>query len=119
LPQLVGACAERRAGPPVERRAAAIGCEHTNPPAGHDAPAAMYPRAALSNRGEGRTKRVAEIDRTAKHMRASPDWKVPTEAQKADGRRAFEEAIERIRAERQAVRDFSDKIERERAERAA
>jgi hypothetical protein len=29
---------------------------------------------------------IAEIDRTAEHMRASPNWREPTEEQKADGR---------------------------------
>src|SRR5580693_3330260 len=60
---------------------------------------------------------LEQLERTAERLRADPGWKEPTEAEKVDGRRAFEEAIESIR-ERQAVRDFSDAYERERAERA-
>jgi hypothetical protein len=62
---------------------------------------------------------LAQLELTRERLRAQPGWQEPTEEQKADGRRALDEAIERIRAELQAVRDFSDAYERERAERAA
>jgi hypothetical protein len=77
--------------------------------------APLYPLDKASEKNRS-FMALAEIDRTAEHMRASPNWREPTEEQKADGRRAFEEAIADIRARRQAVRDFSDKVERERAE---
>jgi hypothetical protein len=46
-------------------------------------------------------------------LEAQEGWKEPDEAEKAEGRRAFEDAIERIRAERQAIRDFTAHVERE------
>jgi hypothetical protein len=48
---------------------------------------------------------------------SQPDWKEPTESQKAEAVRGFDEALERMRAQRQGLRDFTAKVERERAER--
>jgi hypothetical protein len=62
---------------------------------------------------------LRQMDLTAERMRAQPDYVPPTEAQKAEAMARFEETIERMRAERQAVRDFTLKVECERAARAA
>jgi len=62
---------------------------------------------------------LRQLDLIEERRRQRGDCREATPEQLEDGRRAFEEAIERIRAERQAIRDFSDAYERERAERAA
>jgi hypothetical protein len=54
-----------------------------------------------------------QLQRIRERMEADPDWKEPTPDQLEDGRRAFEDAIERIRAERQAVKDFTAHVEAE------
>jgi hypothetical protein len=58
-----------------------------------------------------------ELDCIRERLQAEPGYKPPTPEQLEDGRRAFDEAVESMRAERQAIRDFSDAYERERAER--
>jgi hypothetical protein len=50
---------------------------------------------------------VEEMDLIAERVRTQADYKPPTPEQLEDGRRAFEACIERIRAERQALRDFT------------
>jgi hypothetical protein len=54
-----------------------------------------------------------QLHRIRERLRAEPGWKEPTEAEKAEGRRAFDEAIERIRSERQAIRAFTAYVEAE------
>jgi hypothetical protein len=54
-----------------------------------------------------------QLQRIRERMQAEPGWKEPTEAQKADARSGIEEAIERIRAERRAIRDFTAHVEAE------
>jgi hypothetical protein len=56
---------------------------------------------------------LEQLQRIRERMEADPDWKEPTPEQLEDGRRAFEDAIERIRAERQAIRDFTAHVEAE------
>ena len=56
---------------------------------------------------------LAEMDRIGERLRSQPGWKPPTPEQQERGRRAFEDAIERIRAERQALRDFTAFVEAE------
>ena len=46
-------------------------------------------------------------------MEADPDWKPPTPDLIEDGRLTFDPALERIRAERQAARDFTAHVEAE------
>jgi hypothetical protein len=58
-----------------------------------------------------------EMERMAERLRSQPDWKEPTESQKAEAVRGFDEALERMRAQRQGLRDFTAKVERQRAER--
>jgi hypothetical protein len=62
---------------------------------------------------------LRQLDLIEERRRQRGDCREPTPEQLEDGRRAFEDALERIRAERQAIRNFSDAYERERAERAA
>jgi hypothetical protein len=50
---------------------------------------------------------LEQLDRIRERNRSQPGWEAPTDEQKDEGKRAFEDAIERIRAERQAIRDFS------------
>jgi hypothetical protein len=59
------------------------------------------------------------LETMAERLRSQPGCEPPTEAQKAKTQRGLDEALARIRAERQAVRDFSDMIERERAGKVA
>jgi hypothetical protein len=55
----------------------------------------------------------AELETMAERLRAQPDWTEPTEAQKAEAMRGLDEAVERMRAERQALRDFTAYVEAE------
>jgi hypothetical protein len=61
---------------------------------------------------------MQQLDQMAGRRRAEPGYAPPTEAQKAEATARFEEMVERMRAERQALRDFTLKVERERAGRA-
>jgi hypothetical protein len=54
-----------------------------------------------------------QLHRIRERLQAEPGWKEPTEAQKADARSGIEEAFERIRSERQAIRDFTAHVEAE------
>jgi hypothetical protein len=56
---------------------------------------------------------LEQLQRIRERLQAEPGWTEPTEAEKAEGRRAFDEAIERIRAKRQAIRDFTAFVEAE------
>jgi hypothetical protein len=56
---------------------------------------------------------LEQLARIRERLQTEPGWTEPTEAEKAEGRRAFDEAIERIRAERQAVRAFTAFVEAE------
>ena len=51
---------------------------------------------------------IEQMNRTAERLRAQPGDEPPTPEQLVDGRRAFDDAIARIRAERRGIRDFSD-----------
>jgi hypothetical protein len=64
--------------------------------------------------GPGILTRLQEM---AERLRADPDYKPPTEAEKAETMRRLDEHRERQRAERQAIRDFSDAYEAERRSR--
>jgi hypothetical protein len=54
-----------------------------------------------------------QLQRIRERLQAEPGWTEPTEAEKAEGRRAFDDAIARIRAGRQAVKDFTAWVESE------
>jgi hypothetical protein len=56
---------------------------------------------------------LEQLQRIRERMQAQEGWKEPSEAEKAEGRRAFDEAIERIRSERQAIRAFTAYVEAE------
>jgi hypothetical protein len=56
---------------------------------------------------------LEQLQRIRERLQAEPGWTEPTEDEKAAAGRAFDEAIERIRAERQAVRDFTAFVEGE------
>jgi hypothetical protein len=56
---------------------------------------------------------LEQLQRIRERMQAQPGWKEPSEAEKAAAGRPFEGAIERIRAERQAIRDFTAHVEAE------
>jgi hypothetical protein len=56
---------------------------------------------------------LEQLARIRERMDADPEWKPPTPDQLEDGRRAFDSALERIRAERQAIRDFTAFVEAE------
>jgi hypothetical protein len=63
---------------------------------------------------DGAMDRVqAQLEEMAKRMRGSPDYVPLTPTQVEDAKRALDEAIERIRAERQAIRDFTAFVEAE------
>jgi hypothetical protein len=65
---------------------------------------------------DGALERVmARLEQTAERLRSQPDWPEPTPAQRAEATARLEEMIQRMRAERAAVRDFTAKVERERA----
>jgi hypothetical protein len=53
-----------------------------------------------------------QLQRTRERLQAQPGWKEPTEAEKARAGRPFEDALARLRAERQAVKDFTAHVER-------
>jgi hypothetical protein len=57
-----------------------------------------------------------DTELTAERLRSQPGWTEPTEAQKVEAVRAFDEMIERMRAERQAIRDFTAFVEGKLAE---
>ena len=54
---------------------------------------------------------LEQLATIAERNRARPGWKEPTPEQPEDGRRAFDDAIRRIRAERQMLRDFTAFVE--------
>jgi hypothetical protein len=62
---------------------------------------------------------LEQLQRIRERMQAQEGWKEPTEGEKAEAKCGLDEALERMRAERQAVRAFTAQVERERAERAA
>jgi hypothetical protein len=57
-----------------------------------------------------------EMETMAERMQSQADYKPPTEAELDEGRRAFESCIERMRAERGAVKDFTAAVEAKLAE---
>jgi hypothetical protein len=56
---------------------------------------------------------LGQIATIRERLQAEPGYKPPTPEQLEDGRRTFDEAIARIRAERQAIRDFTAYVEAE------
>lgn len=64
------------------------------------------------------TRLRARLEDMAAKVRASPDYKPPTEEQKAEARRHFEQGRERYRDEWAAVRAFTAQVERERRKAA-
>jgi hypothetical protein len=52
-----------------------------------------------------------QLQRIRERFQAQPGWKEPTEAEKAQAGRPFEDALARLRAERQAVKDFTAHVE--------
>jgi hypothetical protein len=63
---------------------------------------------------DGALERVMrQLDMTREHMQVQPGYVPPTEAQKAESKVRFDEMLQRMRAERQALKDFTAKVERE------
>ncbi len=58
----------------------------------------------------------AQLDLIAERRKTQPDHEPPTPAQLEDAKRGLDEVLERMRAERQALRDFTEKVAQERAE---
>jgi hypothetical protein len=54
-----------------------------------------------------------QLQRIRERLQAQPGWTEPSEAEKAAAGRLFEDALERIRAGRQAIRDFTAHVEAE------
>jgi hypothetical protein len=56
---------------------------------------------------------LAEMETIAERLRSQPGYQPPTEAQAAETRRELDEVVERMRAEREALRAFTAHVKAE------